>query len=309
MIPRVVEISSSGRYVHCDRGFLVVEEKGEECGRVPLDDIGVLLLASSGISISTNLLSRLTERGASIVYCDESYQPSGIIFPTLKHRSHIQRLKLQIDASEPLKKRLWQTIVQNKIINQARVLELFRIDTGPLKNMARAVLSGDSSNREALAARYYWTKLFEKDFRRDTNGRGINALLNYGYAILRAGVARAVVAGGLHPAFGLHHSNLENPWLLVDDLIEPYRPIVDIFAKKLVLSGCDEITPEAKKELSKILIVDLTLEEETTILSQALHRLVSSLISSYQNKVSNLILPDLSEQFSDGVTEEINEVA
>jgi len=181
---------------------------------------------------------------------------------------------------------LWQAVVKAKIINQAKILKLFTIEEQQLLILAKKVTSGDSQNIEAQAAKKYWQKLFGKDFRRDYSATGINSLLNYGYAILRSSTARAVFACGLTPAIGIHHNNQENAFCLVDDLMEPYRPIVDYVVKKITEEELEikELTTDHKKMLSKILQTEIIINNEKTSLANSLARLCQSFVYSLEQK-------------------------
>jgi len=293
MIPRIVEISSPGRYIKAERGHLVVCEKNNVVGRVPLNDVGVLLIATPAASISAAVLSRLAAAGAISVICGEDFRPAGLVWPTSGHHYHQKRLALQIAASQPFKKRLWQSVVQYKIKNQAWVLQARLRDCAPVLNLVNKVTSGDKENREALAARLYWNSLFDRGFRRNTSGNGINAMLNYGYAILRAGTARAVAASGLHPAFGIHHNNLENPFCLIDDLLEPYRPIVDYLVRQLLDQQVAELNSDSKKQLASLLHFDVLVNGECSTVSNALILLAQSLIRSFETKSNLLTIANL----------------
>lgn len=301
MIPRVVELASTGQFAHAERGFLVVERDGKEQGRIPLEDVGVLLVSTAHSSISSTLLTRLAEAGAITVVCGENFRPAGLLWPTANHSFHQKRLASQIAASKPFKKQLWRTIVVRKILNQIDVLREFSADIGPLSKFAKEVKSGDPTNREALAARHYWCQLFEKDFRRDINGQGINAMLNYGYAVLRAAIARATSASGLHPAFGFHHSNLENPFCLVDDLIEPFRPFVDLLVKRLVLSGADVLDTHAKRLLAGILQLDTDIDGCCSPISEASKTTMISVVKSLDTRKVELILPSIRLEVDDNL--------
>ena len=232
-----------------------------------------------------------------VLVLGKNYSPSGIFYPTNPHYLHKQRINLQINATKPLNKRLWQTIVKAKITNQAKILSFFtKEQEQQLLLLVKKVNSGDSQNIEAQAAKKYWQKLFGKNFRRDYSSVGINSLLNYGYAILRSSTARAVFACGLTPAIGIHHSNQENAFCLVDDLMEPYRPIVDFMVKKITEKEPEvkELTTDHKKMLSKILQIEITTaNNEKTSLANSLIRLCQSFVDSLEQKKDLLKLPIL----------------
>lgn len=291
MSGRVIEIADSGRYLSVYRGFLKVAAEGVELGRVPLADIDVLMLSGHGNALSTNVINALLDQGAVIVVCGSNYHPSAMIWPVASHHLHSARLKLQIGASRPLKKRLWQGIVRAKIENQSAVLGFFNADDNGLSALAERVGSGDPENLEAQAARKYWPLLMGKDFRRDTKGSGKNALLNYGYAVVRAATARSLAAAGLHPALGIHHHNEGNAFCLADDLMEPFRPLVDLVVKRLADEEMEEVTPEAKRKLAGILALELSSAVGAGSLSNCLLRLAQSLVKSFADGKAELDLP------------------
>lgn len=294
MAGRVIEIADSMASISLSRGFMLVKVEGVEKGKVPIADIDILILNGSGASLTTNLLNELLEVGALVIILGKNYMPSGIFYPTDPHFLHKQRIGLQIESSKPLEKRLWQAVVKAKILNQAAILSFFNNEEErQLKELAKKVSSGDKENLEAQAAKKYWQRLFGKDFRRDFNSVGTNSLLNYGYAVLRAATARAIFASGLHPAIGIHHSNQENAFCLVDDLMEPFRPLVDFIVKRIVdkNSHISELTPEFKKSLTKILNLDLSTTSGTTPIGNCLNRLCQSFVNSLENKEVKLDFP------------------
>lgn len=294
MAGRVIEIFDSLASISLSRGFMLVKIAGEEKGKIPIADIDILILNGSGSSLTTNLLNELLEIGALVIILGKNYIPSGIFYPTDPHFLHKQRIGLQIASSKPLEKRLWQAVVKAKILNQAAILSFFNNDEEKqLKELAKKVSSGDKENLEVQAARKYWQRLFGKDFRRNFNLQGTNSLLNYGYAVLRAATARAIFASGLHPAIGIHHSNQENAFCLVDDLMEPFRPLVDFVVKKLVDQNGEikELTPELKKSLTKILNLDLATSAGTTPINNCLIRLCQSFVNSLEKGEAKLDFP------------------
>lgn len=188
-------------------------------------------------------------------------------------------------------KRAWKAIVIAKIGMQAAALEAIGQPSAPLRMMMRRVQSGDTGNLEAQAARLYWPLMMGPDFRRDTDGSGVNALLNYGYTVLRAATARAVAGAGLHPAIGIFHANGGNAFALADDLMEPFRPFVDMTVRTIVEREGAEVTPTAKAILARLIALDLPLADETTPLATALVRLASSLARSFESRRLTLALP------------------
>lgn len=291
MVGRVVEVATDGRHLAVDRGFLTVAEKGAEVGRVPLDDLAALVANAHGLTYSNNLLVTLAARGVPVVLCGANHRPAALVWPVDGHHAQAGRMSDQAKASAPLKKRLWQQIVQAKILAQGATLAAVGAEAGGFRLLARKVRPGDPENVEAEAARRYWPLLLGSDFRRDTDGNGLNGLLNYGYAVLRAAAARAVMAAGLHPSLGLMHANRGNAMVLVDDLMEPFRPLVDREVHRLKGEGIADVTPDAKAALARVMVIDLPAEEGLSPLMTCLERLAGSLAKAYAGETDRLVLP------------------
>ena len=292
MIGRVIEIANDGRHLSRSRGFMVVSGDGVEDGRVPLDDIGVLLCNARGLTYSNGLMTELARRGVCVAFCGQNYLPVAWLWPLEGHHQQALRMRCQLEASKPLNKRLWQAIVRAKIAQQDNTLGLLGIAGGDLKSLARRVRSGDTGNVEAQAARRYWPLLFGDGFRRERFGDMPNPLLNYGYTVLRAATARAVVSAGLHPSLGIHHHNRNNSMCLVDDLMEPFRPLIDYSVARLVESGCEEVTSEAKRALAGTLALDMSTERGVSPLQTCLERAAQSLAHSFEDGIASLVFPD-----------------
>lgn len=291
MVGRVVEIATDGRHLSVHRGFLVVSEHGAEVGKVPLDDIAAVIANAHGLTYTNNALVELSERGVPIVLCGANHMPAAIVWPVDAHHIQTRRMKDQISASLPLKKRLWAQLVRAKVLAQGATLDAIGAPHGGFYLLSRKVRSGDPENVEAEAARRYWPHLFGSEFRRDKDGSGINGILNYGYAVLRAGVARAVMATGLHPSFGLMHSNRSNPMVLIDDLMEPFRPTVDKEVWRLVKDGTVEVNRDAKTALARIMVIDLPTSLGLSPLMVCAERLSQSLARAYAGEADKLDLP------------------
>jgi CRISPR-associated protein Cas1 len=274
----VIEIAEDGRHLALDRGFMVVKGDGKEIGRVPLDDLAVLVCTAHGLTYSNNLLLALLERDCAVVLCGRNFSPAAILWPIDGHHVQAQRMRAQAEMTEASKGRLWQVITRAKIRTQGAVLEALGVPAGAFVDLAKKVKSGDPENIEAQAARRYWPLLFGTEFRRDSDHPGTNGLLNYGYAILRGGTARAVASAGLHPTLGLKHSNRGNPMCLVDDLMEPFRPLVDI-------------DRDTKRELAGVLVRDMRTETGVTPLATCLFRLTFSLAQLLLGERKVLDLP------------------
>lgn len=288
---RVVDLSTDGLHVAVHRGFLMVTKDGEEAGRVALDDIGAVVAHAHGLTWSNTAFTRLSERAVPVVLCAQNHAPVACVWPL--EGNHIQgaRLNAQVDASRPLAKRLWRDIVVAKIRMQRAVISSIGGETGPYDLLARKVRSGDPDNVEAQAARRYWQALMGSDFRRDRNTEGANALLNYGYTVLRACVARAICASGLHPTIGLKHSNRANAFALADDLMEPYRPIVDRAVHNLVKDGVEEVDSDAKRELVALTSLDIPADHGMSPLHVHTTRLAQQLAVNFTGEREALPLP------------------
>ncbi len=285
MIGRVVEIVSEGQHLARHRGFLTVRKDGEEQGRIPLDDIAVLICNTEahGLTYTNDLLVDMANRGIPAVLCGANYLPVAWLWPVEGHHVQALRMRSQLEASLPLRKRLWQALVKAKIAQQQNVLNVLGVPGGGLLALAQRVRSGDPDNVEAQAARRYWPLVFGSNFRRDRSAGGANAFLNYGYTVLRAAVARSVAAAGLHPSIGIHHHNRANPFCLVDDLMEPFRPLVDYAVVRLAEAGHREMTSETKRALAGVLVMDLRTERGTTPLQTCIERAAQSVAQSYES--------------------------
>jgi CRISPR-associated protein Cas1 len=258
---------------------------------VPLADIAADIANAHGLTYTNNALVELSARGVPIVLCGANHMPSAIVWPVDAHHVQTGRMNDQVAASLPLKKRLWAQLVRAKILAQAATLAAIGAPNTGFFLLSRKVRSGDPDNVEAEAARRYWPLLMGKEFRRDKNGDGINGMLNYGYAVLRAGIARAVMAAGLHPGFGLMHSNRSNPMVLIDDLMEPFRPTVDREVCRLTRDGAAEVNKDTKAALARIMVLDLPTSLGMSPLMVCAERLAQSLTKAYAGEDDTLELP------------------
>ncbi len=294
MIGRIVEIADDRRHLSLHRGFMVVQDtEGErkELGQVPLDDIAAVIANAHGLSYANNLLVALAERGAPFVLCAANHNAVGMLLPIDGNFQQAKRIEAQIAASQPTHKRLWAHVVRAKLEQQAAALEATGAPPAPLLALANKVKSGDPENLEAQGARRYWTLLFGEGFRRDQNADNVNGLLNYGYTVLRAATARAVIAAGLHPSIGLHHSNDNNAMRLVDDLMEPFRPVIDLKVWHLQRGGKTEVTPDTKRALVRTLYDDMQTDAGATPVMVCAQRLCTSLAQVYLGERDKLDLP------------------
>lgn len=280
----ILEIAQDNRFVSVERGFLVISRHREELGRIPLDMLDAVIVTGHGITYTNNALLKLCQHDVPVIICGENYHPAGIVTGMALHYKQTERLEYQIAAGKPLKKQLWKTIVQHKIRHQMYELERAGKQSKSFETLLNKVRSGDPDNIEAQAAQRYWKRLFGTGFNRDPNETGINAFLNYGYAVIRGAVARFTVGSGLHPSIGIHHHNKLNPFCLVDDLMEPFRPLVDrtvfaLFAPHFSHTDLP-LTPDYKKELAGILEHPIYTAGEESTVNNGIQKFVWSYVES-----------------------------
>ena len=288
---RIIEIAQDNRHLAVNRGFMTVSEDKTEIGRVPLDQIGAVIANAHGITYSNNLFVKLSEYNVPVVVCAKNHLPVSIVLPVEGNYLQGDIINGQAQVKKTTLNRWWRDIVHAKIKQQAAVLETFGLNTSPLDYMAAHLKPADSDNQEGQAARYYFQELFGKNFRRDRNADGINALLNYGYTILRASVIRAIIAAGLHPSLGIHHCNQYNAFRLADDLMEPFRPLIDFCVKRLASDGKTEIDAETKKRLVAVLSCNIPTKNGAVEISYLIMRLATSYAKCVRTKEN--ITPDL----------------
>lgn len=270
--------------------------KAEATKTIPIEDIGIVVLDNKRITITQGVMEALLENNAAVITCNESHLPIGMHLPLVGNTTQTERMRYQIEASQPLKKQLWQQTIIAKIQNQASVLKQMRgTEIRNMQKWATEVKSGDSENLEARAAVYYWSNAFPmiENFTRSREGEKPNNLLNYGYAILRAIVARALVSSGLLTTLGIHHRNKYNPFCLADDIMEPYRPYVDKLVMQLYdkYPDCEELTKELKAELLQIPVLDVTINNKRSPLMIAVSTTTSSLQKCYAGELRKIIYP------------------
>ena len=261
---------------------------------IPIEDIGFIVIENQETYISIPALSKLSANNVSVIFCDNKHMPQSMLLNLESHHLQHKHFQNQINASEPLKKQLWQQVIKAKITNQAIVLEKLDINSSPLKYYASKVLSGDSGNREAVAAAYYWKHLFDFDFKRERYGLYPNLFFNYGYIILRAAVARALSGSGLLNTLGIHHHNKYNAFCLADDIMEPYRPLIDMKVLEIIknFDEHDLITP-IKAELLKVLTQTVYFEDKKSPLMVALSTTTSSLQQCFGGQARKIVYPNL----------------
>jgi CRISP-associated protein Cas1 len=292
MIKRTIDISAGPTFVCIEHDQLVLSRDKERIGQVPCEDIGVLLVDHYAVTYTHAVFTRLLHFGAVIVLCGPNHIPIGMVLPMESNELTARRMRLQASAPLPLRKRLWKQIVRRKVVGQAHNLPTDHPVRGRLLAMAAEVKSGDRSNIEGQAARFYWPALFGKDFRRDPDGAPPNDLLNYGYMVLRAALARALVAAGLHPVFSLQHSHRNNAFALADDLLEVLRPRVDRAVLELTRRGIDVIDRESKEKLLGLLAEEVTIDDQSGPLMVQLHRYAVSLLRCYEGEAKSVAMPE-----------------
>ncbi|MGL6225117.1 MAG: type II CRISPR-associated endonuclease Cas1 [Thermoguttaceae bacterium] len=274
---------------------LIIEPKDAPPQTVPFEDIAVLLISHPQVTLSQSVLENIAESGCVLIACNRKSLPVGMFLPLTGHHQPSRRIQLQINAPQPLLKRAWQQIIQAKISAQGTLLrQLFGTDVG-LLGIAGRVKSGDTGNLEAQAARRYWKQLFAGyDFLRNPDGDDtINLRLNFGYGVLRGIVARAVCATGFNPTIGLHHHNQYNAYCLADDLMEPFRPLVDrVVREQLEKGGCHQLTPTVKEELIAPLLGRFLLDGEQRTLFDVVGHLAISLVHFFARETQSLAFPD-----------------
>jgi CRISPR-associated protein Cas1 len=296
MTDRIIDISEQPVFMNVTNRLLSIKPKNGEGHTVPLGDIAALVISHRAASMTHAVLDGIAGKGGIVVICDERHMPSGMLLPMCSHHLQTERFSAQAAASIPLRKGIWRQIVKNKIRNQGQLLKELLGDDGGIMPLVSKVRSGDPVNMEARAARIYWRCLFENicDFRRDIDADGVNSWLNYGYAVLRAITARAVCAAGLHPTLGVNHHNRYNPFCLADDLMEPFRPLVDQAVWTLASRGNpeEELNPKLKRAIISSILCRVCLNCEAVTIFNALSRAAASLAFAFEGKGKNIILPE-----------------
>lgn len=263
---------------------------------IPIEDMGLLVLDNQQITVTQGLMAQLLANNCAVVTCDNKCMPVGLLLPLDGHTLQSERFRAQIDSSKPLRKQLWQQTVQAKIANQATILhQLTGAEVGNMRAWVNAVRSGDADNLEARAAAYYWRNFFpdDQDFTRDRDGWPPNNLLNYGYAILRAIIARSLVGSGLLPTLGIHHHNKYNAYCLADDIMEPYRPFVDKLVKQMMGKYDDiwQLNTDMKRDLLAIPTLDVKINGRRSPLLIAATITTSSLAKCFAGETKTILYP------------------
>lgn len=259
---------------------------------VPAEDIGYVIFDNKQITYTHSVMQLFSENNTAVIFCDDKHMPASMTVNFESHHLHGQHTEYQINASEPLKKNLWQQTIKAKIRNQAEVLDYFNKNGEPLREISKHVKSGDTTNRESFAARIYWNKLFD-DFIRHREGKQPNSMLNFCYSVLRSATAKAITGSGLLLAIGIHHRNKYNAYRLADDLMEPFRPFADRIVKETFAKYPDyqKLTKEIKFDLLDILTTDVQFKKVTRPLSVGLSMTTSSLVKCFKGEIKTISYP------------------
>ena len=296
MIKRTLYFGSPAYLRTADEQLIYEGNDTGEVKTMPIEDIGVLIIDHQQITISQAVIARLLANNTAFITCDNTHHPTGLLLNLDGHTLQSQKFQAQVEASVPLKKQLWQQTVAAKLLNQAALLESIKVPARNLRNWAAEVKSGDTENHEAKAAAYYWKRVFPEflEFRRERYGPPPNNLLNYGYAILRAVVARSLVGSGLLPTLGIFHRNQYNAYCLADDIMEPYRPFVDKVVVEIVRMNGKflELTPGMKRELLGIPAMDVVINSEKSPLMVAVQKTSAALAKCFEGKQRKIVYPE-----------------
>jgi CRISPR-associated protein Cas1 len=292
MIKRSILIENKASIHSRDMQLLIKTDTRESS--ITIEDIGFLLIDHGEIYLSINAMNLLVENNASVIICGKNHLPNGMFLNLNSHHIQQEIFKKQLESSAPLKKQLWQQTVVEKIQNQGRLLTQMTGRPNPLESYSRKVLSGDTSNMEGAAAAFYWKTFFDFNFKRERYGDYPNNMLNYGYAILRAAVARSLSASGLLNTLGIHHKNKYNAFALADDIMEPFRPLVDEKVAEIMHAFDEqELTTKIKAELLSILTRTVYFEDEKSPLMVGLQRTASSLQKCFYGEKKKINYPNL----------------
>ena len=292
MLKRTLVFSNAVNLTFKNRQLVIsFKEIEREPTSVPIEDVGCVIIENQRVSITIPLLNALTDNNVQVVFCNEHFMPNSMLLNLDNNITQGETLRNQMAASEPLKKQMWKQIVEAKIKNQSRLLDKTAHNGTILRPYYQNVKSGDTDNREGIAARLYFQELFGNDFIRDRQMPGINALLNYGYTILRAAVSRSLVASGLFPAIGIYHHHRSNAFPLADDMMEPYRPYVDEIVYEMACEDEMVLNQTVKAKLINVLYVDTEFEKVTRPLSVGLSLSSASLVKCYAKEQNTLNFP------------------
>jgi CRISPR-associated protein Cas1 len=306
MIKRIIEISQARTYLSIKYGQLIIKEGGEQVASIPCEDIGVLLVDHRGTTYTHSVFTELLRCGAAVVLCGENHHPTGMLLPIESNTLQTEHFRQQAETKEPVKKRLWKQIVQAKIKHQAKLAGKESSVYKSLMVLRKRVRSGDPDNIEAQASRKFWpayladlidfsTALGMTTFRRNVNGTPPNNMLNYGYMVMRAAVARALCSAGLHPSIGIHHRNRYNAYCLADDIMEPFRGFVEAKVRDICKSEGvpDELDQQIKAKLLEVLYETVFIGGFKGPLMVGLHRTMASLQRCFAGEQKEMDLPQI----------------
>lgn len=292
MINRCVEISSGPAYLSIQNRQLLIRRDGVETAQIPIEDIGVFIVDHPAVTYTHTVLNALLENNVAIVICGGNHHPAGLLMPLEGNSTQRETVAIQSTASDRIKMKIWKDLIVAKITNQALTVKTIGREAGGLLALAKSVKPGDPDNIEAQAARRYWSLIFGKEFNRDRNGNPPNNLLNYGYTVIRASVARALCGAGLHPSLSVHHKNKYNAFALADDVMEPLRPLVDRRVHTLWNQGIDTLDKPAKMELLGVLSESISIKGMKSPVMIALHRTAASLCKVLSGESDKLEIPE-----------------
>lgn len=296
MIKRIIEISQAETYLSIKYGQLILKRNGEQISSIPCEDIGVLLADHGAITYTHSVFTELLSKGAAIVLCEGNHHPAGMLLPIESNSVQTERFRHQIDVKEPVKKRLWKQIIQAKIKHQAKISGKDSDIYKSLMALRHRVRSGDPDNIEAQASRKYWpVYLQDVKFHRNINGEPPNNMLNYGYMVMRAAVARALCSAGLLPCLGIHHRNRYNAFCLADDLIEPFRGFIESKVRDIYFEDgpVEQLDQSIKAKLLEVLYEPVTIAGFNGPLMVGLHRTAASLQRCFEGLQKEIDFPDL----------------
>jgi CRISP-associated protein Cas1 len=296
MIKKIIEISRERTSLSIKYGQLVIKQDGQSDRSIPCEDIGVLLIDNPATNYTHSVFTELSKHNAAVIFCDNSHLPIGCLLPIESNTTQTQSFAEQINAKEPIKKKLWQQLIRAKISHQAKIVKDNTQIYKALMVLVDKVRSGDPENVEARASKLFWGAYLQGlEFRRDSEGKPPNNLLNYGYMVVRAAVARAICSAGLLPSVGLHHKNKYNAFCLADDVVEPFRGFVEVKVKEIVQSGEDyeELTQAIKARLLEVLYEEVEIAGFKGPLMVGLHRTAASLQRCFAGEQKEIDLPKI----------------
>lgn len=296
MIKRILFFGNPAYLSTKNEQLVLTYPDSKEEKTIPIEDLGYVVLEHPQITITNGLMTKLIQNKTAVITCDKQHLPCSLVQPLVGHSEQTERIRYQLNATLPLKKQLWQQTVIAKIDNQANHLLARDKNALKLKRWVKEVKTADHDNHEALAAAYYFQSLFNEidDFSRNQKGVPPNNLLNYGYAILRAVTARALVSSGMLPSVGIFHHNKYNAYCLADDIMEPYRPYVDAIVYEIVETGCqiEALNTNIKSQLLMIPAMDVVIDGKQSPLMNAMSRTTNSLFECFQGSRRKILYPE-----------------